>query len=473
MKTFSIFSDKSLAYALGFYLLTPLSYAQMLQPGVVTDGESTCTLMTSCTGTNSSTSLILDSANTNNFGLTINMLGICDTDSTQCETTEDEMSIIVTKDAEVNSTYNIMYQFNPQVCPEDVGDYDILVVCGEDAFFKHYFLSPVISEVTCAAEAISNGQREYSISWAMSGCLREQGVIVTLENAVGLSEQRSSTADQLSMDITSSITDLRYVTVAPMNNPSGDDAVVMACTGLEESTVTPMPGGVIYKVKTFDETPPNGQIRIPFTAPMAGSRLSMATKLMQSNSKFLGLSDSGIPLYDESGVPLYEDMTLLESGICTSGTELQQKEGIGSGQPDNGNIATNDVDVIGNVRFDSNPFMTLSDDTAEVHIMRVANTTDFELIVTNKGYRIPGNNNCTGFDVTYAPGLIVVHGGSEKVLYTEGAPDYGDGLEELAENGDPETLATTLRARISAAGSSAAQLSTIIGFAVFMMTQFY
>lgn len=44
----------------------------------------------------------------------------------------------------------------------------------------------------------------------------------------------------------------------------------------------------------------------------------------------------------------------------------------------------------------------------------------------------------------YAPGAWLIHDEGEP-LYTEGQPDRGQGLESLAEDGDPRTLLATLR----------------------------
>ena len=56
-----------------------------------------------------------------------------------------------------------------------------------------------------------------------------------------------------------------------------------------------------------------------------------------------------------------------------------------------------------------------------------------------------------GLQTPFAPGVFVVHTGGEP-LYTEGSPDRGDGLEALAEDGNPSLLAAALETEGMASG---------------------
>ena len=458
-----------------FCLVAPLGYGQAtLTEGMaatITDGVNECTLEASCMGTDSNSTLTLE---TSDGASVTTILSECGAQA--CNPVIDGATYSLTQGS-TPTTYQLRYVLDPARCPTNSASnaYMPSVACTASAgnAMQIYDLNPTISSVSCSAGAIGESGRNYTVNWQSSGCLGEQGVVVTLENGLGESEQSVVKTGSETV-IVSEQTDLNYVTVAAVNNPDGDASEVVACTGVEVMDVNPEPGGVIHSVAVFEGTPPGETTRMKLSAP-TGSRLSLATMLVQSNSKFRGLSDDGVSLYDESGRPLYTEHTKLVSGICTSGTERQQKDGIGNGQPMNGNDRVGS-DVIGTVRFDSNPFMTLPMDTADVYIQKVEGSDNqFDLEIVNRGLQIPGNVNCTRFNVNYAPGICVVHSGSQKVLYTEGAPDYGDGLKALAEDGNPAPLETTLRARVSTsgAGSSAAQISIILGLAGMIISQIF
>jgi hypothetical protein len=54
----------------------------------------------------------------------------------------------------------------------------------------------------------------------------------------------------------------------------------------------------------------------------------------------------------------------------------------------------------------------------------------------------------TGLTSPVSPGVYAVHAGSS-VLFTAGLPDQGQGLEQLAEQGDPSALSTAVSADVA------------------------
>ncbi len=82
-------------------------------------------------------------------------------------------------------------------------------------------------------------------------------------------------------------------------------------------------------------------------------------------------------------------------------------------------------------------------DKAFVFIVTIENVS------TNSTLTLPDNSTIS---VPLSPGVWVVHSDSDKPLFTSNAPDSGDGLEALAEDGDPSTLGNSVDGQFKSSG---------------------
>ena len=177
---------------------------------------------------------------------------------------------------------------------------------------------------------------------------------------------------------------------------------------------------------------PGKTFSFTFTAN-AGERLAFASMYGQSNDFFFGPGADGIALFDSSGKPRSGDVTS-EVLLWDAGTELDEPLGTGPNQaPRQSAPNTGDPDPNTAVR-----------QVTDTSVMPV--TAMIKVTLTNDGG--------TSFTVTIevkdnsptplSPGVYVVFRNSNP-LFTEGQPDYGKGLEHIAEDGDPTTLAANLQ----------------------------
>ena len=220
-----------------------------------------------------------------------------------------------------------------------------------------------------------------------------------------------------------------------------------------------------------------------------GSYLSFANMFVKSNDLFYGFSDSGLSLYDAGGIAIVGDVTD-QVQLWDAGTEVNQEPGNGSNQPLNqsgpntgetegGTIhlvndsftypSINDVikimishdgGTMFTIKIENNsataslgtPFapgvwavhsdqvkLFESGTAASVALEKLAedgDNVDFNTMLTdNSGYFSP-----------FAPGVFAINKSGVMPIFTNNTADRGDGLEALAEDGDPGTLAASLSA---------------------------
>lgn len=252
---------------------------------------------------------------------------------------------------------------------------------------------------------------------------------------------------------------------------------------------------------------PDGAYEFSFFAP-PGSSLSLATMFIPSNDFFYAPAPDGIPLWDGSGNPVSGDVTD-QISLWDAGTEVNQEPGEGDDQvqrqagPDTGaddpdsdvrsapdtfaNLpAVEDVIAVTITPGDGNEFTvrienvstatTLSTSTGDMQAVPlspgawVVHTDDAPLFnpgeadygegleaIAEDG--APGDlggalDAMTGLTVPLSPGVFAVHEMADP-LFTDGESDRGEGLEAIAEDGDPSSLASALAtaADISASGA--------------------
>lgn len=173
-----------------------------------------------------------------------------------------------------------------------------------------------------------------------------------------------------------------------------------------------------------------------FTAA-PGYQLSFATMLVQTNDYFYAPNEWGIPLFDSNGNPTNGDVTHYVE-LWDSGTEINEEPGVGENQaPRQAGPDTGPVDPNNNVRRAANGFGVIPavNEMIQVTLAADGNNT-FTLNITN----ISGDSS---FASPLAPGVAVLHT-EPAPLFTNNAPDRGLGLEALAEDGNPATLAANI-----------------------------
>jgi hypothetical protein len=176
-----------------------------------------------------------------------------------------------------------------------------------------------------------------------------------------------------------------------------------------------------------------------------GSKLSFATMFVQSNDLFYAPDGEGIDLYDSMGEQVVGDVTS-QIMLWDAGSELNQEPGLGSDQaPRQSGANTGAADTDNTVRLASDDFsnlpavadviqVSLSSNGSTAFTLRIENVSSSTTLMTSDGVSTA---------VPLAPGVFVVHSGSH-VLFSAGQPDYGYGLVAIAEDGDPTALASMI-----------------------------
>ncbi len=226
-----------------------------------------------------------------------------------------------------------------------------------------------------------------------------------------------------------------------------------------------------------------------------GHYLSFATMFVQSNDFFIAPDPTGIPLFDEDGNPRVGDITD-ELLIWDAGTEEDEEPGTGPNQaprqegPDTGPDDDNPEIRLASDEFPDLPPITalvdasLSYDGEGVFTLAIENastptTLEFDggatavplspgayAVHTSEveffelgGEASPGLEamaedgaagvladelgSLVGLAVPLSPGAFVVHA-EDGPFFTEGEVDRGEGLEAIAEDGDPSGLVASV-----------------------------
>ncbi|MCY3868576.1 MAG: spondin domain-containing protein [Gemmatimonadetes bacterium] len=189
--------------------------------------------------------------------------------------------------------------------------------------------------------------------------------------------------------------------------------------------------------------PPGQSYGFSFEAP-PGAKVSFATMFVQSNDLFYAPDEDGIALWDDAGNRTSGDVTD-QVMLWDSGTEVNQPIGTGADQaPRQSGANTGAADEDNTVRI------AMGDDIPAVDSVIRVTITPSEDSATGFGVQI--ENVWSGeLPQLLAPGVFVVHIGSA-FLFSSGFPDTGEGLEALAEDGDPSGLAETVSANTGVVG---------------------
>ncbi|MGY0392041.1 spondin domain-containing protein [Bizionia sp. KMM 8389] len=173
-------------------------------------------------------------------------------------------------------------------------------------------------------------------------------------------------------------------------------------------------------------------------------KLSFVTMLAATNDAFFAPGSEGISLYDENGNPFSGDVTD-QVYLWDAGTEVNEEPAVGPNTVTNQSGPNTGVEENGNVLLMSNVTNGEVFDFPEVNeIINVSVTyiegTQFLISITDLADA--SLSTSLGDQVApLSPGVFVIHGG-DNPLFTVGEPDFGQGIENIAEDGDVTNLGT-------------------------------
>lgn len=165
--------------------------------------------------------------------------------------------------------------------------------------------------------------------------------------------------------------------------------------------------------------------------------------LAATNDLFFGPDGSGIALYDATGAPISGDVTS-QIHLWDAGTEINEEPAVGPNTVAKQTAPNTGIDEHGNVVDIGSAVDGVHFDypaVADVIQVTVAHTGDTHFLITIKDVSTSHAlvTSMGDFAAPLSPGVWVVHNGSDP-LYTVGMPDRGQGLERIAEDGNPATL---------------------------------
>ena len=239
----------------------------------------------------------------------------------------------------------------------------------------------------------------------------------------------------------------------------------------------------------------------PVTLPGAATKLSLVTMFVQSNDLFFGPGEAGIALYDNGNRVLGDVTDQIE--LWDAGTEVNEEPGVGPNQAPRQSGPNTGTDENGTVILveNSGDGFTYPEvaDVIQVEIEALPGSdTGFKVIVRNvsDGSSLPTpfagltwvvhtedapfftvgeadrgdglediaedgdptnlgtySDDNTGLVTPLSPGVWAVHDDGVNPLFTSGTPDLGEGLEDIAEDGDPAGLANVLSGKAGVSSS--------------------
>jgi hypothetical protein len=214
-------------------------------------------------------------------------------------------------------------------------------------------------------------------------------------------------------------------------------------------------GAFAVKVGAADPGPlaPGDAYELTFTAG-PNHRLAFATMFGQSNDWFFAPLGGSLALYDE-GTPISGDVTD-QIGLWDSGTEIDEEPAVGAHTGPKQSTSKDGpgaADPNDSVRLVPDPVTLTSGDSFDrpavsdmirVTVASNAETREFTVRIENvseDGVTLQTSEG--GKPIRVSPGVFAV-GGDEHLLFEDGEPDRGQGVEEIAESGDISVLSAAL-----------------------------
>ncbi|PNW26322.1 spondin domain-containing protein [Formosa algae] len=183
--------------------------------------------------------------------------------------------------------------------------------------------------------------------------------------------------------------------------------------------------------------------RYEFTVDAGRSqKLSFVTMLAATNDLFFAPDGNGIAFYDDNGDPISGDVTD-QVYLWDAGTEVNEEPAVGPNTvgmqsgPDTGEVENGNVLKIADV---TNGFIFDYPEVNELISVSITHTEGTMFTVSIEDLATASLDTSAGMSVApLSPGVYVVHGGTNP-LFTEGEPDYGQGVEDIAEDGNAAPL---------------------------------
>ncbi|QXP59478.1 spondin domain-containing protein [Olleya sp. HaHaR_3_96] len=183
--------------------------------------------------------------------------------------------------------------------------------------------------------------------------------------------------------------------------------------------------------------------RYEFTVDAGRSqKLSFVTMLAATNDLFFAPDGNGIAFYDDNGEPISGDVTD-QVYLWDAGTEVNEEPAVGPNTvgmqsgPDTGEVENGNVLKIADV---TNGFMFDYPEVNELISVTITHTEGTLFTVSIEDLATASLDTSAGTSVApLSPGVYVVHGGANP-LFTEGEPDYGQGVEDISEDGNAAPL---------------------------------
>ena len=274
-------------------------------------------------------------------------------------------------------------------------------------------------------EGLSVGKAEVVVSTGRNSS--DPLLFKVTEEATGPAESK---ATNFRVTIENVVTPLPFFQSGVFNTPVGADAPGPALPG----------EGSAYEFSFYAG---------PSTVPGTTTKLSFATMFVASNDLFFAPLGSGITLYDENGHPISGDITD-QIFLWDAGTEVNEEPG-GPNQaptqagPDTGEDENGVVLLLDSVNTSKNGLVVPNIKTCYPLVNKA-----IKVMISNEGtlftVRIYNLTADTDVPSPLSPGVYVVHT-ADNPLFITNEPDFGDGLEAIAEDGNPGELGPSLAAR--------------------------
>ncbi|WP_437852151.1 spondin domain-containing protein [Sorangium sp. So ce363] len=198
---------------------------------------------------------------------------------------------------------------------------------------------------------------------------------------------------------------------------------------------------------------------------LPGDRLSFTTMFGQSNDLFYAPDGAGIALYDEAGSPVSGDVTD-QVLLWDAGSEANEEPGAGPNQaPRQSGPNTGAKDPDNTVRLVQDGYTYPAVEEVIQVIVTPEPGNEFTIRITNMsevGTLMPEGGEPAA--VPLSPGLFVVHT-MENPLFTVGQAYPGNGLEAQAEDGNPMMLHEGVMPRAGLTSPAAPGVAVVHGAA--------
>jgi hypothetical protein len=227
-------------------------------------------------------------------------------------------------------------------------------------------------------------------------------------------ESGSATARMFTVTIENVAAVKPFTSAGVFNTPMGDDKA-----------------GPLTPGKTYEFTVNAGRKQ----------KLSFVTMLAATNDLFYAPKGDGIALYDDDGDPMSADVTD-QIYLWDAGTEVNEEPRVGPNTvskqagPDTGPAENGDVVEISDTDDDFD-----YPEAAEVMSVTVTHLsgTEFKVSIENVSSGDALQTSEGDFPAPLSPGVWVMHNGPDP-LFTVAMPDREQGLEHIAEDGNPMML---------------------------------